>query len=238
MSAVQAVAVLETGVVVNDFYSREEYVQRRVGFLGRHPLYKILPKLFPMVRGDADEIYQPTDDKLSVQEVRRRELTSEITPLLPLPTTDNCESLDSFRSYPTAEWTPAASYPADGAANAPGGISQAVEAAQAPVSNASMQMPPDDAGKIRLILELLGRRPRNAGQQASQSPPLASPSTALSGRGMAVPVKKRRSPASDGDDDDDDDGSSSNSRSNTDGGQRPTKKVRFADGPAPTRNAK
>lgn len=102
----QAVRTLETGTILNEYYTFEEYINRRGGWLGKQPDYARMPTgLFSIARRDAQDVFQG-DHALSVQEVRRRERAHDIDPLLPLPTTDNTESLDNFQSYPDREWSP------------------------------------------------------------------------------------------------------------------------------------
>ena len=106
MAAITAVLNGESGTIINEHYSLNEYINRRVGFLGRHPDYAhMVTRLFAIVRRDAADVFKQGRE-LSVQEVRRRESKLDVTPLLPLPTTDNCASVDNFRNYPDREWTP------------------------------------------------------------------------------------------------------------------------------------
>ncbi|KAK5682512.1 hypothetical protein LTS10_005640 [Elasticomyces elasticus] len=92
--------------VLNEHYSLDEYLKRRAGWLGRLENFARMPTgLFAISRRDAFDIFG-ADQALSVQEVRRRELAAEFDPLLPLPTTGNTESIDSFRSYGLREWSP------------------------------------------------------------------------------------------------------------------------------------
>ncbi|KAK4915777.1 hypothetical protein LTR49_016146 [Elasticomyces elasticus] len=106
MSILQVVRDLEIGTVLNEHYSFEEYVKRRAGWLARLPDFARMPTgLFAISRRDAFDIFG-SDQTLSVQEVRRRELVAEFDPLLPQPTTGNTESIDSFRSYGQREWSP------------------------------------------------------------------------------------------------------------------------------------
>ncbi|KAK3639852.1 hypothetical protein LTR56_012232 [Elasticomyces elasticus] len=105
MANLQVVRPLEIGTVLNEHYSLEEYVKRRAGWLGRLPDFPRATGTFAISRRDAFDIFGP-DQALSVQEVRRRELAAEFDPLLPLPTTGNTESIDSFRSYGQREWSP------------------------------------------------------------------------------------------------------------------------------------
>ncbi|CAK3758494.1 hypothetical protein AC578_2546 [Lecanosticta acicola] len=93
-------------LIINDSYTKDAYVRRRVGFLDRHPEFKAHPSLFPIARRDADEVFAGQPAELSCQAVRARELVCEIEPLLPFPTTGNMETLDGHASYPPTEWTP------------------------------------------------------------------------------------------------------------------------------------
>ena len=86
-----------------------------MGYLSKRPDYAHIRNHFPMVRGHADEIFDTEQEKLSVQEVRRREEAAEIEDLTPLPTTDNTETIDNFASYGPGgrEWSPGAGWPAN-----------------------------------------------------------------------------------------------------------------------------
>ncbi|TKA70622.1 hypothetical protein B0A55_07585 [Friedmanniomyces simplex] len=107
----QAVLGLEIGTVLNEHYSLQEYVNRRAGWLGRLPYYAgMLAGLFAIARRDATKVFK-SDHALSVQEVRRREHAAEVDPLLPLPTTNNTETLDHFQSYGQREWSPGVVWP-------------------------------------------------------------------------------------------------------------------------------
>ncbi|KAF2170033.1 hypothetical protein M409DRAFT_19646 [Zasmidium cellare ATCC 36951] len=100
------------GSIINEWYTNTEYMQRRHGFLGKYPDYKDAPKLAQSTRWDADMVFSlESTAKLSVQEIRRRELEYEILPLLPYPTTANTETIDNFSAYPTEEWHPGVEIP-------------------------------------------------------------------------------------------------------------------------------
>lgn len=104
-AALAEVADWERGTVVNDHYSPDFYTERRARFLGRHPDYAHINNgLFSDVCEDADLVFGTYENDLSVQEVRRRELANEIIPFLPLPTTCNTETIDSFAELPDSEW--------------------------------------------------------------------------------------------------------------------------------------
>ncbi|KAK4504123.1 hypothetical protein PRZ48_005038 [Zasmidium cellare] len=100
------------GTVLNEWYTMAEYIKRRHGFLGKHPDHKVLPSLAVSARWDAELVFgMDSSAKLSVQEIRRRELNEEVNPLLPFPTTSNTQSLDNFASYPNEEWHPEVEFP-------------------------------------------------------------------------------------------------------------------------------
>ncbi|KAK1816519.1 hypothetical protein LTR12_009110 [Friedmanniomyces endolithicus] len=100
-----AIQALDISTVLNEHYNVQEYVNRRAGWLARLPHYaRMTTGLFTIARRDATEVFK-SDHALSVQEVRRREHAAEVSPLLPLPTTDNTESIDSSRSYGDREWS-------------------------------------------------------------------------------------------------------------------------------------
>ena len=110
--AVEQAARLEGGKLINEHYTFNGYVKRRGQFLGCHSDYQHRKVgLFDIARRDAEEIFDSEQDCLSVQEVRRREVHLHIVPLLPLPTTANTETLDSFQSYPPTEWSPTLIWP-------------------------------------------------------------------------------------------------------------------------------
>ncbi|KAK1064527.1 hypothetical protein LTR74_008699 [Friedmanniomyces endolithicus] len=99
-----AIRALDIGTVLNEHYNVQEYVNRRAGWLARLPHYaRVTTGLFTIARRDAMQVFR-SDHALSVQEVRRREHAAEVSPLLPLPTTDNTDSIDGFRSYGNREW--------------------------------------------------------------------------------------------------------------------------------------
>ena len=105
--ALDEVSLFEhTGRILNDHYTKKEYIQRRLGFLDKHPNYRCLPKLLPKVNQEADEVFCDQEEEISVQQVRQRELDCEVDPLLPLPTTANTETLDDFQSYGDTERRP------------------------------------------------------------------------------------------------------------------------------------
>ncbi|KAK5175780.1 uncharacterized protein LTR77_000920 [Saxophila tyrrhenica] len=96
----------EGGNVLHDHYSFEQYFQRRATRLAMNHSYKtVKTNPFTFARIDAEEVFESPDMQLSVEEVRRREVQRNITPLLPLPTTENTNTIDNFASYPRTEWT-------------------------------------------------------------------------------------------------------------------------------------
>lgn len=112
VKAVHVVQPLEQGIILNDAYSFDEYTKRRAHFLGNHSGYKHLSReLSQIAHNDGEAVFQSNVDpalvgvtKLSVQEVRRREIQFELAPLLPLPTTGNTKTIDNFASYGDIEW--------------------------------------------------------------------------------------------------------------------------------------
>ena len=95
----------ESGTIINDHYSPSFYSRRPAGFLGQHQDYSHLKNgLFGITQHEAYQIFRECTSDLSVQEVRRREIANEIVPLLPLPTTENTGSIDSFAGLPDSEW--------------------------------------------------------------------------------------------------------------------------------------
>ncbi|KAK0913448.1 hypothetical protein LTR02_002296 [Friedmanniomyces endolithicus] len=100
-----AIRALDIGTVLNEHYNVQEYVNRRAGWLARLPHYaRMTTGLFTIAHRDAEQVFK-SDHALSVQEVSRREHAAEVSPLLPLPTTDNTDSIDGFRSYGEQEWS-------------------------------------------------------------------------------------------------------------------------------------
>ena len=109
VQAALEVAATQEGVgsVLNDHYFLDEYVKRRGSFLEIHHDHKTRDTgLLAIARDDAQLIFTSEHEILSVQEVRRRELLSEVVPFLPLPTTANTRTIDNFKGYPRREWTP------------------------------------------------------------------------------------------------------------------------------------
>ena len=101
-----ALAAQETGRVIKEHYSRDEYVRRRVRHRSKRSDYAHNGNLFAMVRGHAESIFASEQEKFSVQEVRRREQEKEIEDMLPLSTTDNTQTIDNFASYAgSAVWS-------------------------------------------------------------------------------------------------------------------------------------
>lgn len=96
-----------SGRVINDCYTKEEYIRRRHGSLAKHPEHRNLSSLGQSAEWDAETVfYLENSNRLSVQEVRRRELQYEIVPLLQFPTSSNMHTLDNFAGYPIHEWQP------------------------------------------------------------------------------------------------------------------------------------
>lgn len=101
----QAVAPMETGIIINEWYTIEEYIHRRGDYLRNVPDYANYGNaIFMLTRNHANDIFKSESEQLSVQEVRRRELTANVDPLLPLPTTNNMSTIDNFASYGPTEW--------------------------------------------------------------------------------------------------------------------------------------
>jgi len=112
MATIQTEAALEAGTVINEHYSVNDYVARRTGYLSKHPDYSHMRTgLFHIARRDASDVYKLEQEQLSVQGVRRREQAAGFDLLLPLPTTNNTETLDSFSSYGPCEWSPSVTWP-------------------------------------------------------------------------------------------------------------------------------
>ncbi|KAK5126085.1 hypothetical protein LTR85_011440 [Meristemomyces frigidus] len=111
MQASRIVAAQEAGVIINEHYDVEEYVRRRTAFLGKHPDYFHLPRLFPIARRDAGDVFSFEGERLPVQEVRRREQAAGFDLLLPLPTNKNTQSIDYLNSYGAREWSPSVGWP-------------------------------------------------------------------------------------------------------------------------------
>lgn len=102
----------ETGKVLNDCYTVDQYVSRRCWFLSKLPENAKMSRFFEGIREiEAAAVFTVEEEVLSVQEVRRREQAGLISPLLPLPTTDNTQTIDSFRSYSRKECAPVISPP-------------------------------------------------------------------------------------------------------------------------------
>ena len=111
-AALHEVAALERGIVLNEHYTFKDYINRRLFYLGNHAYFKSTNiRLCPIVRSNAYTIFSSEREELSVQEVRRREVRHNVVPLLPLPTTMNTDTIDSFQSYPQTEWGPTKSIP-------------------------------------------------------------------------------------------------------------------------------
>lgn len=98
----------ETGDIVNEHYSKERYIDRRAGFLGRHKGYLHRRNgIVDIAATDASTVFD--DDfnvDLSAQEIRRREITHQIVPFTPLMTTDILDTVDDYGNLPASEWAP------------------------------------------------------------------------------------------------------------------------------------
>ena len=102
---VEAVLNMEGGDVIHEHYDFEFYIHRRGAFLGQFAEESHVRKgCFPIARRDAQLVFDHEKQELSIQEVRRRELAKGLDPLLPLPTTANTQTIDSYASYPDQEW--------------------------------------------------------------------------------------------------------------------------------------
>ncbi|KAK4541957.1 hypothetical protein LTR36_007157 [Oleoguttula mirabilis] len=111
MTTSQSTTALEAGAIINEYYTIEDYVRRRATYLGKHPKYRDFAYLFPIARRDAGGVFAFEREKLSVQEVRRREQAAGFIVLLPLPTKGNTQTVDDFNSYGDREWSPSVSWP-------------------------------------------------------------------------------------------------------------------------------
>lgn len=90
---------------IHEHYNKEEYVKRRVYFLSTCEGFKTWRTgLFDIAESDAALVFTSKDRSKSVQEVERREEHFGICPSLPLPTTQNCQTLDDFRVYGLEQW--------------------------------------------------------------------------------------------------------------------------------------
>jgi hypothetical protein len=94
------------GSVLKDYYTRDEYRHRRGRFLSKlaeHPKPSV--DHWANSKVDADMIFGTDDDQLQldVQQVRDLELEMEFDVLLPLPTTVNTQTIDSFKTCPPAD---------------------------------------------------------------------------------------------------------------------------------------
>ncbi|KAF2767804.1 hypothetical protein EJ03DRAFT_140375 [Teratosphaeria nubilosa] len=204
--------------VINEHYNRAEYVRRRAGFLDKHPDYTAHAQLFPICRRDANDVFRSPDEVLSVQEVQRREIAAGIDPLLPLPTTHNTQTLDSFASYPDREWSPGLEAannthpqqqtygPESSPLTTPSVVSETnPERGRKPAklfmagTTAAQNAPPGQQGQMqlpdperkRVLREIVAALGRDQPPRAMTSP-LRSPASSLSGRGMHQPVKQQR----------------------------------------------
>ncbi|SMY19080.1 unnamed protein product [Zymoseptoria tritici ST99CH_1A5] len=104
-----------SGQILRVSYTKQEYIRRRHGFLGKHREYRHLPQILPGILRAADEVFSSEArqaDQLSSDQVRIRELDSGIEPLLPFSTTTNTQTIDSFASYGGVERTFDTAYPA------------------------------------------------------------------------------------------------------------------------------
>ncbi|KAK5115256.1 hypothetical protein LTR62_001456 [Meristemomyces frigidus] len=106
-TTIPAAAVWERGgQVLNDHYTKDQYVNRRVHFLSRLPDFAGVSAGLSMIaaRDCAIVFRSEIEPAISVQRVRHLELQNLLDPLTPLPTTENTETIDSFRSYPADVW--------------------------------------------------------------------------------------------------------------------------------------
>ncbi|KJY01740.1 hypothetical protein TI39_contig279g00047 [Zymoseptoria brevis] len=108
-----------SGQILRVSHTKQEYIHRRHGFLGKHREYRHLPQILPSILRAADEVFGSgarQEDQLSSDQVRIRELDYGIEPLLPFSTTTNTQTIDSFASYGGVERAsdtpPAPAYPA------------------------------------------------------------------------------------------------------------------------------
>jgi len=97
--------------VLNDYYTPDEYVNRRVSYLSTLRAYSRVKYLYPIARRAVTEVFRAGETKLSVQEVLRREHAAGFEDWLPLPTTENTETIDNFVGYGPSEWEPGISWP-------------------------------------------------------------------------------------------------------------------------------
>lgn len=58
----------EVGTVINEHYSSEEYVGRRVGFLAKCRARSVQFKLFDIARDDASSVFASEHEKLRVND--------------------------------------------------------------------------------------------------------------------------------------------------------------------------
>jgi hypothetical protein len=106
----KALYLMEThekgGSVLKDYYTRDEYRHRRGRFLSKlaeHPKPSV--DHWANSKVDAELIFGTDDDhlQLDVQQVRDLELAMNFEVLLPLPTTENTQTIDSFKTCPPAD---------------------------------------------------------------------------------------------------------------------------------------
>ncbi|PIB02814.1 hypothetical protein CB0940_11713 [Cercospora beticola] len=93
----------EPGLILNERYTKSEYLVRRHGHLGRHPATRDIPRLARTAAGDAKIIFMH-HPMLSAQSVRRLELYYAFEQLTPYPTGNNMETDSAL--YPPSEWQP------------------------------------------------------------------------------------------------------------------------------------
>lgn len=104
----------EPGLVLNERYTKSEYLLRRHGHLGRHSDTRDIPKLARTAAADAKIIFM-NHLMMSAQAVRRLELHYAFEQLTPYPTDSNMETDSAL--YPPSEWQPG-TQTAEQAANA------------------------------------------------------------------------------------------------------------------------
>ena len=212
MAISQALAAQETGRVINEHYTREEYIRRRVGYLSRCSDYAHISNLFPIVRGHADSIFASGQERLSVQEVRRREQAEDIEDMLPLPTTNNTQTIDNFASYGprSMEWSPGVAWPVVRPAKSATGMTQSTANIRLDVptqqqtgtivaSATSDALTNNHSTSNKLAMDssptvdsMVRNQLTGPGQSTSPSSLIVrvhNDVAALSGRGISVPVK-------------------------------------------------
>ena len=105
-AAINAALQYEGGEVLNEHFTRTQYMHRRAGHLSR--LGGNLAKYATAnATYDARTLtFPPGEDDLSVQEIRRRELREKFEYLTPLATKGNTDTINNYAGYGNQEWTP------------------------------------------------------------------------------------------------------------------------------------